>query len=272
MEKNVTKNFKKRLQAGEKVFGLQIGPGNNPRETMQALEGSGVDFIIVDNEHSLVNKETIYEYMKEARKLEIPIWLRPEEGIANCRCYLDSGVNGLMCPSITDVEEVAYIIKQSYFPPIGHRGSGIGLCPYLIDMQSTAEIPFLALTEYINDNTMIFPQAESLVAISNLPQILRLEGVTGVMVGPKDLAIDIGDIDPKALTGEVSTPFMEDKYREIARICKQAGKAAGIGGMAPKDLAVWAKEGYQIFVPGFITDGNVNKVKPAVEELKSLIS
>lgn len=117
METNITKNFKKRLQEGERVFGVQIGPGNDPRETMQALEGSGVDFIIVDNEHSLVNKETVYAYMKEARKYGIPIWLRPEEGIANFRCYLDSGVNALMCPSITDVEEVAYIIKQAYFPP-----------------------------------------------------------------------------------------------------------------------------------------------------------
>jgi 2-keto-3-deoxy-L-rhamnonate aldolase RhmA len=272
MELNVTKEFKKRLQAGETVYGMQIGPGNEPRETVKALKESGVDFIIVDNEHSLVNKETIYEYMKEAKKNAIPIWLRPEEGIANFRCYLDAGVNGLMCPSITDVEEVAHIIKEAYLPPIGHRGSGIGLSPYLIDLQNTAEIPFLALTEYINDNTMIFPQAENLAAINNLPQIMRLEGVTGAMVGPKDLALDIGNINPKALTADVSTPFMEDKYREIARICKQAGKAAGIGGMAPKDLAVWAKEGYQILVAGYIIDGNVNKGKSLVEELKSLSS
>ena len=272
MEKNVIKNFKKRLKAGEKVYGVQIGPGNDPTETVKALKEFGFDFFIVENEHSLVNKETIYEYVKEARKFEMPIWLRPEEGVANFRCYLDAGVNGLMCPSITDVEEVAYIIKQAYFPPIGHRGSGIGMSPYLIDMQSTAEVPFLALTEYINDNTMVFPQTENIVAISNLPQIMRLEGVTGAIVGPKDLALDIGNIDPKALMAEVSTPFMEEKYREIVRICKQAGKVAGIGGMSPKDLAEWAKEGYQILVPGYVIDGNVNKMKPLIYELKSSLS
>lgn len=64
---------------------------------------------------------------------------------------------------------------------------------------------------------------------------------------------------------------MEEKYREVVRVCKQAGKAAGIGGMVPKDLAVWAGEGYQLFVPGFVTDGNVAKVKPLIEELKSYI-
>ena len=44
----------------------------------------------------------------------MPIWLRPEEGVANFRCYLDAGVNGLMCSSVIHVEEVAYIIKPSY--------------------------------------------------------------------------------------------------------------------------------------------------------------
>ena len=56
-------------QAGEIVYGLQIGPGNDPPETVKALKEFGFDFIIIENEHSLVNKETIYEYVKETKEV-----------------------------------------------------------------------------------------------------------------------------------------------------------------------------------------------------------
>ena len=46
MEKNVIKNFKKRLKAGEKVYGVQIGPGNDPTETVKALKEFGFDFFL----------------------------------------------------------------------------------------------------------------------------------------------------------------------------------------------------------------------------------
>jgi len=71
------------------------------------------------------------------------------------------------------------------------------MSPYLIDFQSIAEVSFLALTEYVNNNTIILVQTESLESISNLRQILRLEGITGVNVRLKDLALNVGGIDPK---------------------------------------------------------------------------
>ena len=83
MEKNVTYNFKKRLHAGETVFGQVIGPGNDPEKTVKALKDFGFDFIMMECEHSLLNKETIFEYIRVSRKLDVPILLRPEEKTAH---------------------------------------------------------------------------------------------------------------------------------------------------------------------------------------------
>ncbi len=273
MAKNVTYNFKMKMQSGEKVFGQTIGPGNDPEKTVRALKDFGYDFIMMENEHSLVNKETIFEYIRVSRKFDIPIWLRPEEKTANFRCYLDAGVNGLMVPQVNTVEEALYAVNQAYFPPIGHRGAGIGMSPYLLDSQSPAEVPFLALTEYINNNTVIFPQTESLECISNLPRILGLEGVTGTIVGANDLALDIGGINPEALISEMKdTDLVEEKLRQIIKICQDTGKVAGIGGFPPKGLARWAKEGYQLLMLGYVIDGNVENLRPRLEETKALIS
>lgn len=73
MEKNVTYNFKKKMQSGEKVFGPLIGPGNDPDKTVKALKQFGYDFIILDNEHVLINEETVYSYIRAATETGIPV-------------------------------------------------------------------------------------------------------------------------------------------------------------------------------------------------------
>ena len=272
MALNVTYNFKERLQAGEIVFGQTIGPGNDPEKTVKSLQDFGFDFIMMETEHSLVNKETIFEYIRASRKLEIPILMRPEEKDAHFRGYLDAGINGLMLPGINTVEETIYAINQSYFPPIGHRGSGVGMSPYLLDSQNLAEMPLSEITEYVNNNLLLFPMTESRQCISDLHRILSLEGVTGTIVGINDLVLDIYETPPKMLRSEtVATDIVEDKLRQIAQICREAGKVAGIGGFAPKGLSKWAKEGYQLFMLGYVIDNNVDNLRPRIEEMKSLI-
>jgi len=272
MALNVTYHFKKRLQAGEIVFGQTIGPGNDPEKTVKALKDFGFDLIMMETEHSLLNKETIFEYIRVSRKLEMPILMRPEDKGAHFTCYMNAGINGLMLPGVNTVEETIYAIDQCYFSPIGHRGSGIGMSPYLLDFQNLAEMLLSEITEYVNNNVVLFPMTESLQCISNLRRILSLEGVTGTIVGTNDLVLDIYETPPKMLRSEtVATDIVEEKLREIARICKETGKVAGIGGFAPKGLAKWAKEGYQLFMLGYVIDGNVDNLRPRIEEMKSLI-
>ncbi|MBU2534946.1 MAG: aldolase/citrate lyase family protein [Chloroflexota bacterium] len=272
MALNVTLNFKKELQKGKIVLGQTIGPRNDPDKTVKALKDFGFDFIMMETEHSLVNKETIFEYIRVSRELEMPILMRPEDKDGHFRSYMDAGINGLMVPGVNTVEETIYAINQCYFPPIGHRGSGVGMSPYLMDSQNLAEMLFSDICEYVNDNIALFPMTESLECISNLHRILALDGVTGTIVGTNDLVLDIYGTPPKMLRPETaSAPIVEDRLREIARICKKAGKVAGIGGFAPKGLAKWAKEGFQLFMLGYVIDNNYEKLKTAITEMKSLL-
>ena len=272
MTKNNTYELKQRMQAGEKVFGHTVGPGNNPIETVKAFKECGYDFIMIENEHSLVGKETVYEYIRAARRMAIPVLMRPEENDANFRCYLDGGVNGLMLPQVNTVEEVVGAVDRAYFPPIGRRGYGLGLSPYLLDSQSPAEVPLLELTDYVNNNTVLFPQTESLACIRNLPRILKMEGVTGTIVGSNDLALDIGGIQPKALMPEITASEpVEERLAQIAALCRDAGKVAGIGGLPISRLAAWAKRGFQLFMLGYVIDGNLEVLPARIEEMRALM-
>ena len=66
------------------------------------------------------------------------------------------------------------------------------MSPYLLDGQKPAKMHLLQMLQYVNENTMLFPMTESLQGLSNLPQILDLEGVTGTLVGAHDMTIDKG--------------------------------------------------------------------------------
>jgi 2-keto-3-deoxy-L-rhamnonate aldolase RhmA len=82
MKRNSGHEFKERLRKGQRVFGPLVGPGNDPEATVNAIKAFGYDFFMVDNEHSLVNKETVYTYIRLAREYEMPILMRPEEHYA----------------------------------------------------------------------------------------------------------------------------------------------------------------------------------------------
>ena len=269
---NATFNMKKKLQAGEKMFGQLVGPGGDPGETVKALKDLGDGFVMLETEHSLINKETVWEYIQVCHEMDMPLLMRTEDKAAFFRCYLDAGVNGLMLPLVNTMKEAAHAVNMSYFPPIGRRGTGIGLSPYLIDSQDLTKVPFRSLMDYVNNNTVLFPQTESLDNINDLHRILSLEAVTGTIVGPFDLAVDMGGMDPKALATEVvTTPAVNERLKQILQICQKAGKVAGIGGFTPETLAKWAKEGYNLLLVGSVLDGNVEALRPAIEKARALI-
>jgi 4-hydroxy-2-oxoheptanedioate aldolase len=272
VKRDIGYEFKQQLMAGKKVFGPLMGPGNDTAPTVAALKEFGYDFFMIDNEHSMVGKETIYEYIRLSREYELPVLMRPEETLATINAYLDSGIQGLMIPQVDTIEQAAHAVDRTYFPPVGHRGYGLGMNPYLLDGMDLATTPLLTLFEYVNHNMVLFPQTESLLAITNLPQTLRLEGITGTVVGTNDLALDIGGIKPGMLRTEVNTqPFIEEKLLQVANICKQAGKVAGMGGFSPKGYARWAREGFQFFNLGYIRDNNVEQFRSVLQEARDLI-
>ena len=276
MKMNIGKEYKERIQAGERMFSLAMGPGNDPEKTVSIVKEFGVDSIMLDNEHSLLGKETIYRYIRACRENELPVLMRAEEKTSNFRSYLDSGINAMMLPRVNTIEEAIYGVRESYFPPVGHRGAGLGMSPYLLDGQKPAEMHLLQMLQYVNENTMLFPMTESLEGLSNLPQILELEGVTGTLVGAHDLTIDIafktGRINPDSFRGDLlNSDVVQDILQKIAGICKSAGKICGAGGFSPKGYAELAKIGYQYFGLGYITNGNVESLRPVVEEAKALM-
>ncbi len=269
---NAGRDLKTKMASGAAVYAPIVAMGNDPFPTAAALKKAGADCIIVDREHSLVNPETVLDYVRAGKELDIPVLVRPEENHSDWRCHLDSGVTGLMLPLVDTVDQASRAVDRAYFPPLGHRGYGLGMSPFALDGLDPAQTPHHDLIGYVNNNTILLPQAESLASVSNLRRILALDGIDGTVVGTFDLALDIGGIPHEASRLDLTrSPAVEGRLEEIARICAEMGKVAGIGGLSPQDNAKWGKRGYRLFIIGTVTEGRMEGVLSTIEETRQLL-
>ena len=64
---------------------------------------------------------------------------------------------------------------------------------------------------------------------------------------------------------------VEKRFTQIIEMCKEADKPAGMGALTPQGFMKWAKQGFRMFVLGYIIDNNAEIFRPRIEELKALL-
>ncbi|RJT62714.1 2-keto-3-deoxy-L-rhamnonate aldolase, partial [Legionella taurinensis] len=73
-----------------------------------------------------------------------------------------------------------------------------------------------------SDSVCLLVQAETRAAIADLDNILKVDGIDGVFIGPADLAADMGYL------GRIDEKEVQDTIEAAIRKIVTAGKAAGI--------------------------------------------
>jgi 2-keto-3-deoxy-L-rhamnonate aldolase RhmA len=98
---------------------------------------------------------------------------------------LEVGGRIIVAPMVNDAAAAREMVRWGKFRPLGERGyntrsraAGYGLAP----------LPM----EQMNADTYLFPQIETLEAVENLDEILAVEGLGGIFIGPGDLSCDLG--------------------------------------------------------------------------------
>jgi 4-hydroxy-2-oxoheptanedioate aldolase len=129
---------------------------------------------------------------------------------------LDAGAQNLLIPMIDTAAQAADMVRAVRYPPHGIRGVGAALGR----ASGWNTIPDYLTTA--NDQICVIVQVETRAAIANLPEILAVEGVDGVFIGPADLSADMG------LLGQLDAPVVITVIEDAMRLIRAAGKSAGI--------------------------------------------
>ena len=180
--------LKQQLRSGDKPLGTFCGL-NSPT-VIECLGRTGLDFVIVDCEHSPSEAETAMELIRAAELSNLtPLCRVRDLSRSAVLKLLDVGARGLIVPNIHSVEEVQQVIDWAKFAPIGQRG----FCPTRKDgwgfdtERTTAETMAV-----MNEATLLLPQCETKEALENIEAITAMEGVDGIFIGPFDLSISMG--------------------------------------------------------------------------------
>src|SRR5947209_17274551 len=176
------------LAAGRVQIGTWINLARNPA-ILTLLKSAGLDYARVDMEHSSPSIETVADMAVLARALDFPLIVRPPEGNREwITRLLDVGVWGLHVPQV-DTPEIAYQVAQAArYAPIGGRGhAGIAA-----GSDFDADLSPADRLAHLNQHVHVTVMLETRDSFNHLDEILSVDGIDAVTLGPSDLAIDLG--------------------------------------------------------------------------------
>lgn len=176
---------KEKLQKGEKVLAAWAQAGSNI--TVELMADSGMDVIIIDMEHSPIDLPVLVTQFQAMNGYPaVPFVRAPWNDFVQIKRIMDAGAYGIIVPNVESVEEAKAAIAAVRYPLTGIRGVA----------GSTRAAHFgndpLSYFSKANDLIMLFVMIESPKGMECLDEILQLEGLDGVMVGPVDLATNLG--------------------------------------------------------------------------------
>jgi 4-hydroxy-2-oxoheptanedioate aldolase len=101
---------------------------------------------------------------------------------------------GVMLPGVRNTDDVQALVEAVRYAPQGRRGMApVRANDYLMGAMSAEEY-----LRFANEQLLILPQIELIEAVDNLDSLLKVEGVDGYFVGPRDLSLSMGYYDGPA--------------------------------------------------------------------------
>lgn len=207
--------FKAAINAGKLQLGCWLGLAS-PYVT-EISANAGFDWVVVDSEHAPNDLRSITTHLQIISASTSHAVVRPPIGeVWIIKQLLDAGAQTLLIPMVESGEQAQQLVDAVTYPPHGIRGVGAAL---------GRASNFNGISDYLTtarDEICLLVQVENCKGLAALDDILAVDGIDGVFIGPADLAADMGFID-QANAVEVYDTVLDTMRKIIA-----SGKAGGI--------------------------------------------
>ncbi|MDQ0316864.1 HpcH/HpaI aldolase family protein [Amorphus orientalis] len=230
----IKSNPVKALWAEDKpAFGTWITLCPHPR-VVKILAVAGFDFVLIEMEHTDFSMQTVGTLAMYARECGLAPIVRPAGTLKphDLTRPLDAGAQGLLLPSIDDASQLEAIIKQVKYYPIGNRPMNLKGPHTDYFVAPPAEV-----IAHLNQETLTVAMVETRKSIDNLEDILKVEGLDAIMIGPDDLSQDLG------VPGDLQAKVLHEAYDEVFGLCKKHGVTYGLSAQSPEMAGDWVSKG-----------------------------
>jgi len=187
----MTTPFKEKLRRDEVV--VVLNPDHPSASLTEFIAALGFDGVFIDCEHGMAGIERVQDMCRAARAAGVQSIVRPESDRPYLITrYLDAGAGGVMVPHIESAEAARQVVEAvRYACPTNHQ------------------------------DKVIVVMIESVGAVAQLPDILKVGGIDVFFIGPNDLSHSM------ALPGQIHHPEVKAMVKEAASQIRKAGKVAG---------------------------------------------
>jgi len=202
----------------------------------------GFDFALIDAEHGPAGIESCEHMIRAADSVGFPIFIRVAMNIRqNILRYLDIGALGVMLPQVNTRAEAEAVVEAVKYPPQGRRGLGpVRAADYGLT------IPLKEYTLNANQEILVAIQVETVAAVSNLDELLAVEGIDVFFIGPADLSASMGYV------GQMNHPEVQAMIEKLVQRIRAAGRVAGTVAYTHEALAKAKERGFYLIVHGVI--------------------
>lgn len=209
--------IREKLKNGDRIYGTHIVSFGNPITTKLAAELE-FDFIFICTEHMPVDRSEVSLMCQYWAMQGIsPIARIPYPSARLASMFIDGGAQGIVAPYVETVEEVKELVGAVRYRPIkGEFLNGI--------LKGTRK-PKDKLVEFFkrfNKDLYLIIGIESVAAINRLEELISIEGVDGVFLGPHDITCSM------EIPEEYENPEFVKTIVDVIKRCQKAGKGVGI--------------------------------------------
>jgi len=227
--------MKQALAAGGWSSGVIIPVADE--QLVEVCARSGFGHIFIDCEHGHMSVRECETLVRAAENVGTTAIVRvPINHHDVILRHLDTGAQGVVIPQVITADDAERAVRAAYYYPLGERGlagtraANFGLDGSLSDY-----------TRYANEQLSVFGLIENVRAIDNLPQLLKVEGLTGITIGPADLSQSLG------VPGQRNHPKVEEAITEIISQALAAGVPVGLNTSNGQEAAAALERGVRIF-------------------------
>jgi 4-hydroxy-2-oxoheptanedioate aldolase len=267
------------MESGKPAFG--VFSSNVSLRAGASMSGSGLDFVIVDMEHSpydptrlesyLVGMTSKADVMKNGLRMRTAPFVRvPAAGREQLQFILkqvlDLGPVGVVVPHVDTAEDALATAQACRFPqlkdapdyePQGKRGVGYGWAARQWGLSGGEYAERADLWPLDPKGELVlWVMIESASAIENIRAIATTPGIGGLFIGPSDLAFSLGV--------PLKDPAVEEAIEKVVVVAKETGVPLGTlcGGA---DVERRLAQGFNFLAVG--SDGGVSgSVQEAVKK------
>lgn len=237
---SIENKFKTAIQQGKKQYGIWNGIPHS--YAAEILAGAGFDWVLIDAEHAPFSMDQIIIQLQAMSRYNVtPILRLPNANPVYMKTLMDAGVQSFIIPMVEDAKTAELMAKAVRYAPDGIRGVGTAL---------SRAAQWNRVNDYFklaNDQMCVIAQIESVKGVKALDDILAVEGIDVIFLGPADLAGTMGHL------GNPSHPDVQEVVNQTLNKIVESGKTAGVLTSSKELIANYSGQGANMIGVGLDT-------------------